>query len=132
VALIGRLAELAECQHALSLGGNGTAGAMITGSPGMGKTSLWRAVAAAQPAGVVVLRTTGVPASPPGFANLADLFDSVADTVLPRLPAPQADALRGALGRAAAQRPLGTAVLERARGRGPGPAGQDRHGDSRR
>lgn len=66
------------------------------------------------PAGVVVLRTTGVPGGQPGLANLADLFDPVAGMVLPGLPGPQAAALRVALGLAAAEMPLGGAALERA------------------
>ena len=71
---------------------------MITGAPGIGKTTVWRAVADAQPAGTVVLRTTGVQGGQAALANLADLLDPVADAVLPRLPPPQADALRAALG----------------------------------
>ena len=77
------------------------------GVPGIGKTSLWRAVADSQPVGVVVLRTTGVQGGQAGLANLADLLDPVAGMVLPRLPEPQASALRAALGLAAAEMPLG-------------------------
>jgi DNA-binding CsgD family transcriptional regulator len=113
--LLGRLAELAVCHKALSSGaGGGAAAAVITGPPGIGKTSLWRAVASSQAADVMVLRTTGVPGGQPGFANLADLFDPVAGLVLPGLPEPQAAALRAALGLAAAEVPPGGAALERA------------------
>ena len=99
VMLLGRFAELAACQKALSGGGGpGTAAAVITGPPGIGKTSLWRAVADSQPAGVMVLRTTGVPGGQAAFANLADLLDPVAGQVLPRLPAPQASRLAGGSG----------------------------------
>ena len=87
---------------------------MITGAPGIGKTTLWRAAADAQPAGTVVLRTTGLQAGQAGLANLADLVEPVADAMLERLPPPQADALRMALGLAAAQAPATAAVLERA------------------
>ena len=87
---------------------------MITGAPGIGKTTAWRAAAEAQPPGAVVLRTTGLQAGQAGLANLADLLDPVADAVLARLPPPQADALRAALGLAAAQAPVTEAVLERA------------------
>ena len=87
---------------------------VITGAPGIGKTSVWRAVARSWPTGVVVLRTTGVAGGQAAFANLADLLDPVAGRVLPGLPAPQAAALRAALGLAAADGPLGEAVLERA------------------
>ena len=61
-----------------------------------------------------MLRTTGVAGGQAAFANLADLLDPVAGRVLPGLPAPQASALRAALGLAAAEGPLGEAVLERA------------------
>src|SRR5262249_33506647 len=49
-----------------------------------------------------------------GLANLADLFEPVAGTVLPRLPAPQASALRAALGLAPAQALVTETLLERA------------------
>jgi DNA-binding CsgD family transcriptional regulator len=94
--------------------GGGAAAVVIAGAPGIGKTSVWRAVAGSWPAGVVVLRTTGVSGGQGAFANLADLLGPVAGRVLPGLPAPQAAALRTALGLAAAEGPLGEAVLERA------------------
>jgi AAA ATPase domain len=113
--MLGRLAELAACQKALSIeGGNAAVAVVITGLPGIGKTSLWRAVADSQSAGVLVLRTTGVPGGQPGLANLADLLDPAAGMALPRLPEPQACALRAALGLAVAEMPLGETVLERA------------------
>jgi ABC-type uncharacterized transport system fused permease/ATPase subunit len=87
---------------------------VITGPAGIGKTSLWRAVADSQPTGAVVLRTTGLSSGQPGLANLADLFDSVAGMVLSRLPEPQAGALQAALGLAVAEMPLGETLLERA------------------
>jgi DNA-binding CsgD family transcriptional regulator len=114
MVLLGRLAELAACQEALSAepSGGGTA-VVIAGPPGIGKTSLWRAVAESRPAGAV-LRTTGVLSGQPGLANLAELLDPVAAMVLPRLPEPQARALRAALGLAPVQLPLAETVLERA------------------
>jgi len=98
VRLLGRVAELAACRGALSDADAGAAAAVITGAPGIGKTSVWRAAAGSWPAGVVVLRTTGVPGGQAAFANLADLLDPVAWRVLPGLPAPQAVAMRAALG----------------------------------
>ena len=109
------MAELAACRGVLSAdAGGGAAAAVITGTPGIGKTSVWRAVADSQPAGVAVLRTTGVAGGQAAFANLADLLDPVAGQVLPRLPAPQAAALQAALGLANGKVPLGETVLERA------------------
>ena len=115
MGLVGRVAELAACRGALPAGdGSGATAAVIAGAPGIGKTSVWRAVAESRPAGGVVLRTTGVPGGQAAFANLADLLDPVAAQVLPGLPEPQAAALRAALGLAAADMPLGEALLERA------------------
>ena len=93
-----RLAEPAACRGALPAdAGGGAAAVVIAGAPGIGKTSVWRAVAESPPAGVVVLRTTGVAGGQAAFTNLADLLDPVAGRVLPGLPAPQASALRAAL-----------------------------------
>ena len=113
MTLLGRLAELAACQQALSAGREGAAAAVITGAPGIGKTTVWRAAAGTQPAGTV-LRTTGLQGGQAGLANLADLLDPVTDSLLPRLPLPQADALRMALGLAPAAAPVTAALLERA------------------
>ena len=111
VTLLGRLAELAACQQALSAGREGAAAAVITGAPGIGKTTVWRAAADTQPAGTV-LRTTGLQGGQAGLANLADLLNPVADAMLPRLPPPQAGALRAALGLAAADVPVTATLLE--------------------
>ena len=111
--LLGRLAEQAACNAALCAGGGATA-ALITGAPGIGKTSLWRTVADSQPAGMVVLRTTGVASRQAAFANLADLLDPVADSAVPALPDAQAMALSGVLGRVLASAPIADTLLERA------------------
>ena len=66
MTLLGRLAELAACQQALSAGREGAAAAVITGAPGIGKTTVWRAAAGTQPVGTV-LRTTGLQAGRPGW-----------------------------------------------------------------
>ena len=75
---------------------------------------MWRAAADAQPAGTVVLRTTGLQGGQAGLANLADLVEPVTGAVLHRLPQPQAEALRAALGLASAQAPVTSMLLERA------------------
>jgi DNA-binding CsgD family transcriptional regulator len=116
--LLGRLAELTACEEALS-GDDGRATAVIiTGPPGIGKTSLWRAAADAAPAGppgtTAVLRTTGVPGAPTALASVADLLDPVIETALPTMPAPQASALRAALGQASPLAPVTDVILERA------------------
>jgi DNA-binding CsgD family transcriptional regulator len=106
------LAELAACQQALSAGREGAAAAVITGAPGIGKTTVWRAAADAQPVGSVVLRTTGLQGGQAGLANLADLVEPVAGALLPRLPPPQAAALRAALGLATVDVPVTATLLE--------------------
>ena len=95
-------------------GGPGAAAAVIAGPPGIGKTSLWRAVADSQPADVLTLRTTGVQGDQPGFANLADLLDPVAEVVLAQLPEAQAGALRATLGHAPAETPFTDTLLVQA------------------
>ncbi len=115
MTLLGRFAELAACREALSPGCSEAAVAVvITGAPGIGKTTVWRAAADAQPPGMVVLRTTGLQGGQAGLANLADLLESVTGGVLPRLPPPQAAALRAALGLASAEAPVTRTLLERA------------------
>jgi DNA-binding CsgD family transcriptional regulator len=120
--LLGRLAELAACREALlgdHRGDHGhAAAAIITGPPGIGKTSLWRAAADMAAAGLpgtcVVLRTTGVPGAPTALAGVADLLDPVIEAALPAMPGPQASALRAALGQALPQAPVTDVILERA------------------
>ena len=58
------------------------------------------------------MRTTGLQAGQAGLANLADLLNPVADAALPRLPPPQAGAMRAALGLAAADVPVTATLLE--------------------
>lgn len=111
MTLLGRVAELAACQQALSAGREGAAAAVITGAPGIGKTTVWRAAAGTQLTGTTVLRTTGLQGGQAGLANLADLLSPVADALLPRLPPPQAAALRVALG-LAADMPVTATLLE--------------------
>jgi DNA-binding CsgD family transcriptional regulator len=116
--LLGRLAELTACREALFGDTDHATAAIITGPPGIGKTSLWRAAAdvaaAGGPGTTVVLRTTGVPGAPTALAGVADLLDPVIETALPAMPGPQASALRAALGQALPQVPVTDVVLERA------------------
>src|SRR5215472_4478648 len=64
--LLGRLPELTACKEALSGDRHHATAAIIAGSPGIGKTSLWRAVSDSQSSGAVVLRTTGIPGARAG------------------------------------------------------------------
>lgn len=113
--LLGRLPELTACQEALSANRRGATAAVITGPPGIGKTTLWlAAIADCQPPGAVVLRTTGIPGEQAPLANVADLLDPVADTISSLLPGPQASAVRAALGLAPPQTPVTDMLLERA------------------
>ena len=65
------------------------AAVVITGVPGIGKTSVWRAAADSMSPGTVVLRTTGLPGGRPALANLADLLEPVTAAALPVCPAPR-------------------------------------------
>ncbi len=113
--LLGRPGELAACENALSADAASGAAAIITGPPGIGKTSLWRAVAAGWPrSGTVVLRTTGVPGAGTALSGLADLVDPLTETAIPELPAPLADALLAAVGQAPPRSPVTSVLLERA------------------
>ncbi|HEX8009258.1 MAG TPA: AAA family ATPase, partial [Trebonia sp.] len=104
--LFGRTAELNACGEALS-SDRPRGAALITGPAGIGKTSLWRAVADAQAAaGTLVLRTTGASGARAPLGNLADLLDPVLDTALDLVPGPQASTLRAALGHAPAPAPV--------------------------
>jgi hypothetical protein len=62
----------------------------------------------------VVVRTTGLRGGQAGLGSLADLVEPVAGAVLPRLPPPQADAVRAALGLSAAGVPVTGTLLGRA------------------
>lgn len=112
--LLGRLPELTACTGALSGDRHHAAAAIIAGPSGIGKTSLWRAVADCQPGDVIVLRTTGIPEARAGLASVADLLDPIMDVALPLIPAPQASALRTALGQISPQAPVTDMLLERA------------------
>ena len=114
VSLLGRGPELAVCRAALSGGRADAVAVVIAGPPGIGKTTMWRAVADSFSADALVLRTTGLPGAQAALASLADLLDPVAATVLAGLPPPQATALRVALGLAAPGTLLTGALPERA------------------
>jgi DNA-binding CsgD family transcriptional regulator len=95
------------------LGAKGSRGLVLTGGPGIGKTTLWEAaVAAARERGVHVLSTRASSAEAQlSFAALIDLLDGVDLRGLEGLPLPQRRALDIALLRA---EPVGEAPESRA------------------
>ena len=101
VRLVGRDAELAVLGEFLAAAPAGRA-LILTGSPGIGKTSLWEAaLEAARERGRRVLATRASEAEARlSFAGLIDLLDEVDAQELADLPAPQRRALEVAVLRA--------------------------------
>ena len=99
--LVGREAELAAVEAFLA--GELPRALVLSGGPGIGKTSLWEAgVAAARERGLRVLSARPSDAEAQhSFATLIDLLDGVETAELRALPAPQLHALEVALLRAA-------------------------------
>ncbi len=100
--IVGRDDDLGAIDPFLD-GLSGAAGALVfEGGPGIGKTTVWRhAVRRVAARGFTVLVCRPVePEAKLAFASLADLFDPVADAVLPHLPEPQRRAFEVALVRA--------------------------------
>ena len=97
--VVGRKDELGRVRAWLALLREGPAGLVVTGEPGIGKTTLWTAaVAAASENGARVMVTRPVEAELPlGYAGLGDLLGGVAASILDDLPEPQAVALSAAL-----------------------------------
>jgi AAA ATPase domain len=99
VQIVGREAEL----EALTAFLDGPANALVlSGGPGIGKSTLWEAgTAAARERGIRVLSTRASDARPRlSFAALVDLFDGVDTTAFREVPSPQLSALNVALLRA--------------------------------
>jgi DNA-binding CsgD family transcriptional regulator len=113
--LLGRAAERDLISGLIARARAGASGVLVVrGEPGIGKTALLDEVAATTP-GATILRARGVESEVElAFAGLHELL-SPALHALPRVPAPQAAALRAALGLesgAAAERHLvGAATL---------------------
>src|SRR2546423_11632846 len=100
--LLGRESERARIDELLANARAGTSGVLvIRGEPGIGKSALLDD-AASQAGSATVMRARGIESEVElAFAGLHELLRPVLDT-LERLPAPQAGALRGALGLAPA------------------------------
>src|SRR5215471_9210336 len=95
----GRNAELTAVDRALDRIGGGFAAIIISGDPGIGKTTLWRyGIAGAMARGYRVKSCH--PADSErflSFCGLADLLEQVTAQALGRLPDPQREALEVAL-----------------------------------
>jgi DNA-binding CsgD family transcriptional regulator/tetratricopeptide (TPR) repeat protein len=97
--MFGRDAERAQIERVLDAVGDGPVGVALEGTPGIGKTTLWReAVRSAGGRGYRVLTTVpGEPDAMLAFAGLGDLFDEVVPELADDLPGPQRHALAAAL-----------------------------------
>jgi hypothetical protein len=97
--VIGREQELAAVASLLDRTREGSAGLVLTGEAGVGKTTIWRAgIEGARERSFRVLSASPVAAETTmSFAATCDLLAGVVGEVLPRLPAPQRRALEVAL-----------------------------------
>ncbi|HEY8438408.1 MAG TPA: AAA family ATPase [Candidatus Limnocylindrales bacterium] len=112
----GRDGELDRIDRWLDRVPAGSAGLLLTGEAGIGKTTLWhQAVARARERGMLVLEARPVSGELPlAFAGLGDLFAEHVRDVLSELPDPQARALRAALGLADEHGPADALLAGRA------------------
>lgn len=96
--LIGREQELNAVRAFLSTRRDGPAVVVLEGEAGIGKTTLWEAVIAAEKSGRTVLRARPAEAEMAlSFAGLSDLLGGVLERALSGLPSPQRRALEVAL-----------------------------------
>ncbi|WP_419996765.1 helix-turn-helix transcriptional regulator [Streptomyces boninensis] len=105
MVLYGRGSELAQLERLLDAARAGESRALVLrGEAGIGKSTLLEeATERAQAAGMAILRATGAEGERDlAFAGLLQLLRPVADRA-DRLPGPQADAVRAALGTGAAR-----------------------------
>ncbi|MGZ4335448.1 MAG: AAA family ATPase, partial [Gaiellaceae bacterium] len=97
--VVGRRRELGAIEEFLARASDGATALAVSGPAGIGKTTVWEAgaeLAARRGRRVLLARPAGVEASL-SFAGLGDLFATVDDATLDRLPAPQRRALAAAL-----------------------------------
>ena len=92
---VGRGHELAIAREVLAGLAGGPRALLIEGDAGIGKTAVWRA--ALEHAGPALVCVADQADARLSFSGLADLLGGVADELLPRLPAPQREALEVAL-----------------------------------
>ena len=97
--LVGRSAERTQLEQLLDAVQSGPVGCVLEGTPGIGKTTLWRdCVEDARRRGYQVLETA--PSEPDcalAFSGLGDLFERLPEEVLQGLPEAQSQALKAAL-----------------------------------
>jgi DNA-binding CsgD family transcriptional regulator len=106
--VIGREREIAEANGFLAEAAEGSCALLLTGEPGIGKTTIWSAVvdeALRRKFGVLVARPSEAEAEL-AFAALTDLFGFVDDSELAELPGTQRAALEQALRRAETTSPV--------------------------
>jgi DNA-binding CsgD family transcriptional regulator len=83
---------------------------MLVGEPGMGKTYLIDAVLQALPAERTIMSAQATAAERQPFAGLRDLFMSIPDEAIRRLPPEERDAVLATLGRGSAERTAPTTL----------------------
>jgi DNA-binding CsgD family transcriptional regulator len=113
--VIGRETEVAAVEAFLDSLPVGPAALLVTGAPGIGKSTLWRegvASAHSRSFRVLVCRPAEAEARLPHVA-LADLLESIPQELLAALPPPQREALEVALRRADASHRLDRVALAR-------------------
>jgi len=97
--LFGREPERARIEQLLDRASRGPVGIAIAGTPGIGKTTIWRyAVEAARARGYLMMEAAPSEMDAAlAFSGLGDLFDGLTDDSCADLPDPQRRALRAAL-----------------------------------
>jgi DNA-binding NarL/FixJ family response regulator len=97
--LFGRDVECAHLERLLDTVESGPVACILDGTPGIGKTTLWReAVEIAHHRGYQVLETApSEPEAVLAFSGLGDLFERIPDEIIDALPEAHAHALRAAL-----------------------------------
>ena len=97
--MVGREEELGALREWLRAGGDGPRALLLEGEPGIGKSTLWLAgAAAARDERLPVLASRPAEAERElAFAGLGDLFEPVLEEVVPQLAPPRRRALEAAL-----------------------------------